>query len=95
MAFNKTTTKEVKMEIMEDCFSLDSRSNGDTIRCRFISWNGKAPKYDLRVWSTDEDGSERCGKGFTLSGEELEALMKQLIKLSELTVNDLKEIVEG
>lgn len=36
-----------------------------------VSWNGKAPKYDLRAWSEDHD---KCGKGVTMTEEEARAL---------------------
>lgn len=36
-----------------------------------ISWNHRAPSYDLRKWNT-EDGS--MGKGLTLTEEELREL---------------------
>ena len=43
-----------------------------------ISWNGRAPKYDLREWSPEHD---KMGKGVTLSKEELEALKDLLQKM--------------
>lgn len=36
-----------------------------------VSWNGKPPKYDLRAWSEDHS---KCGKGVTLTEEEVRAL---------------------
>lgn len=36
-----------------------------------VSWNGKAPKYDLRAWSEDHD---KCGKGVTMTEKEARAL---------------------
>ncbi len=38
-----------------------------------ISWNGRDPKYDIRDWSQDH---EKMGKGITLTGEQLAALIK-------------------
>ena len=36
-----------------------------------VSWNGAAPKYDLREWSSEHS---KMGKGVTLSEEELSVL---------------------
>ena len=41
-----------------------------------ISWNGAAPKYDIREWAP---GREKMGKGVTLSEEEFNEL-QQLLK---------------
>lgn len=38
-----------------------------------VSWNGGAPKYDLRSWDANY---EKMGKGITLDEEELKALQK-------------------
>ena len=83
MAIHKTNSKadEIKYEVQEDHF-VAKRSGGYELRLRFMSWNGKEAKYDLRTWKIGEDGEEKCGKGIGLSGEELEAL-GELIK--ELT----------
>ena len=40
-----------------------------------ISWNDRAPKYDIREWSPER---EKMGKGVTLSKEEVSALKKIL-----------------
>lgn len=77
MAIHKTTTKAdngIKMEIVEKCGVIAERSGGYTLELRYISWNGKDPKYDIRPWKITDDGEEICGKGITLSGEELESL---------------------
>ena len=42
-------------------------------RLHLISWNGAAPKYDIRDWSPEH---EKMGKGVTLSEEEYESLKK-------------------
>ena len=83
MAIHKTTeTKdEIQYEVQEDHL-VAKRKGGYELRLRFMSWNGKEARYDLRPWKVDDDGEEKCGKGIALSGEELEAL-GELIK--ELT----------
>ena len=45
-----------------------------------ISWNGAAPKYDLRDWSPEH---EKMGKGITLSPDEVQELYKLLSKIVE------------
>ena len=47
-----------------------------------ISWNGNAPKYDIRSWSPDH---EKMGKGITLTGEEL-AELKSILDTLEVEV---------
>lgn len=73
--------KDIKMNIIEECGACTARNNGDQIKIRFISWNDKDPKYDIRIWSKNDDGTERCGKGFTLDGEELEEIHSLIDKL--------------
>jgi len=84
MAIRKSgTTKsdEINYEILEECGSLAPRDKGGTIKLRYLAWNGREPKYDLRLWSTDDDGNEKCGKGIGLTGEELEELYDVIGKL--------------
>lgn len=79
MAFKKSATEnKLSYEVLEDCGILSVSSTGWELRLRYISWNGKEPKYDLRPWNGD-----RCGKGITLTGEELEALLGILKKMEE------------
>ena len=83
MAIRKTDSKadSINYEVVEECGQLTSRKNGDTIKLRYLSWNGRDPKYDLRLWSTDDDGNEKCGKGIGITGEELEELYSVIGRL--------------
>lgn len=76
MAIRKSGTKsdDINYEVKEECGSLTPRGKGGTVKLRYLSWNGRDPKYDLRLWTTDDDGNEKCGKGIGLTGEELEEL---------------------
>ena len=76
MAINKTnkSDNEIKMEVIEKCGVIMERNGGYSLELRYVSWNGKDPKYDIRPWKMNDDGNEICGKGMTLSGEELEKL---------------------
>ena len=79
MAIRKSNTKakEPTYEVLEECGTLSTNSRGWEMKLRYISWNGNEPKYDLRSWKEDETG-EKCSKGITLTGEELETLLKIL-----------------
>ena len=59
------------------------RSGGYSLELRYISWNGKDPRYDIRPWKVNDEGEEVCGKGITLSGEELEKLGEIIAALAE------------
>ena len=69
---------EISFEIVEHIGVLSTGSKGWTKELNLISWNGRAPKYDLREWSPEHD---KIGKGVTLSKEELEALKDLLQKM--------------
>ena len=62
---------EISFEIVEHICVLSTGSKGWTKELNLISWNGRAPKYDLREWSPEHD---KMGKGVTLSKEELDVL---------------------
>lgn len=78
MAFRKSNTKakttEPTYEVLEECGTLSTNNKGWAMKLRYMSWNGNEPKYDLRSWKEDETG-EKCSKGITLTGEELESLL--------------------
>lgn len=84
MAFKKTTNKEtnntINYEVLEECGTVSTQKEWE-LKLRYVSWNEKEPKYDLRMWKVDENGEERCKKGNTFSGEELENLLKILKRM--------------
>lgn len=71
---NATTKSEINYEIIEECGTVMDRKGGYALKLRYMSWNGRDPVYDLRPWKETDTGEEVCGKGITLSGEELENL---------------------
>lgn len=71
---------EIKFEIKESVGALSESSKGWTKELNLISWNEKAPKYDLRDWAPDH---EKMGKGITLTNEELKKL-RDLLNEMEL-----------
>ncbi len=62
---------DIKYEIVEEIGVLSEGSNGWRKELNKISWNDRAPKYDIRDWAP---GHEKMGKGVTLTDEELKAL---------------------
>ena len=64
---------DFRYEIVEEIGVLSENAKGLRKELNLISWNGAAPKYDIREWAPDH---EKMGKGITLTKEELEALKK-------------------
>lgn len=62
---------EVKFEIKEHLGVIAENSSGWKKELNLVSWNGNEPKYDIRDWNPEH---EKCGKGITLTEEELTAL---------------------
>lgn len=84
MAFRKSkseSTSEINYKVLEEYGTLSVNANGWELKLRYISWNGKEPKYDLRSWKEDENG-EKCSKGITLTGEEMETLLEIMLKMA-------------
>lgn len=71
---------EIKFEIQEELGTLSESAKGWTKEVNLISWNGAAPKYDIRDWAPNH---EKMGKGITLTAEEVETLFKILAKIVE------------
>jgi len=86
MAFKNYSTKEKKEElsykVIEKFGVLDSDSKMPK-ELRLIAWNDGEPKYDIRGWSVNEDGSEKMTKGITLDAEELQSLYEILKKMDK------------
>jgi hypothetical protein len=69
---------EFSYEIVEEIAVLSENPKGWRKELNLVSWNGRAPKFDLRVWSP---GHEKMGKGVTLSNEEFAALKQTLTSM--------------
>ena len=67
---------DIKYEIVETIGMLSQTSSGWTKELNLISWNGAAPKYDIREWAPDH---AKMGKGVTLTADEAQTLMKLFI----------------
>lgn len=65
--------KEFKFEILAELGVISESNKGWRKELNVVSFNGNAPKYDLREWAPNH---EKMGKGITLTETELEALKK-------------------
>lgn len=65
----------IKYDIVKEVGVVSENSSGWTKEINLISWNDRAPKYDIRDWAP---GHEKMGKGVTLSVDELKELKKIL-----------------
>lgn len=66
---------DIKYDIVEELGVLSESAKGWTKELNLISWNGGAPKYDIRDWAPEH---EKMGKGVTLSEEEAKKLIELL-----------------
>lgn len=71
----------IQFELMKKIGTVNESTNGWSKQLNMISWNGRAPKYDLRDWAPD---GEKMGKGITLSVDDMKALKLLLNQLEEL-----------
>ena len=62
---------DIKFEIVEEIGFLSENAKGWRKELNKISWNGAAPKYDIREWAPNH---EKMGKGCTLTEEEAKAV---------------------
>lgn len=68
---------DFKYEIIEELGILSENAKGWRKELNLISWNGAAPKYDIRDWAPEH---EKMGKGVTLTEVEVNALRELLSK---------------
>ena len=66
---------DIKYEIKEEIAEISQGNKGWTKQLNIVSWNGGAPKYDIRDWAPEH---ARMGKGMTLTEEEARALCEAL-----------------
>lgn len=70
----------VKIIDKEELGTLSESAKGWKKELNLVSWNGAAPKYDLRDWSPEH---EKMGKGITLSADEVQKLYEILKNIVE------------
>ncbi len=68
----------IKYEIKETIGVLSENSKGWGKELNLISWNDRAPKFDIRDWSPEH---EKMGKGMTFTNDELKTLRDLLNKM--------------
>ena len=66
---------ELEFNIVKEIGIVAEGTKGWRKELNLVSWNSRAPRYDLREWSPDH---KKMGKGVTLSEEEVETLKKLL-----------------
>lgn len=71
---------DFKFEIKKEIGVLSTSTKGWKKELNLISWNGGAPKYDIREWSPDH---EKMGKGVTLTADEIAELKILLDKIAK------------
>ena len=64
---------DFKYEIIEELGVLSESAKGWTKELNRISWNGGAPKLDVRDWAPEH---EKMVKGVTLTDEEAKSLLE-------------------
>lgn len=67
--------KDIQYEIVKEIAVLSQSDSGYTKEINLIAWNGNEPKYDIRSFSPNR---EKCGKGITLTEQEVKMLFKAL-----------------
>ena len=66
---------EIKYEVINTIGIVSEGKNGWNKELNLISWNDRAPKYDIRDWGPEH---EKMGKGITLSANDIKALKELL-----------------
>jgi len=70
---------EIKFSITEKLGELSESTKGWKKELNLVSWNDRAPKYDIREWDPEH---QKMGKGVTLNTEEVKKLRDILNSLS-------------
>ena len=66
---------DITCDILKSYGVLSEEKGGWKKELSLVSWNGRAPKFDIRDWSP---GHEKMGKGVTLNREEAAKLAEYL-----------------
>lgn len=70
--------REITFKLKEHIGVFGKDAKGWTRELNLVSWNGAAPKYDIRSWDEDH---QKMGKGITLTAQELSELRSLLSEL--------------
>ena len=66
---------EFKFEITRHIATLSTKSNGWTKELNMVSWNERAPKYDIREWDPEHI---KMSKGITFDEAEFNELVEAI-----------------
>lgn len=78
--FGGINMADFKYEITQELGVISESKSGWTRELNLVSWNGGAPKFDIRDWAP---GHEKMGKGISLSADEIGNLKKIIDKISK------------
>ena len=76
---NNGFDREVRFEILEHIGIISIHPTGWNKELNIVSWNGRAPKLEIRDWAPDYS---KMSKGVTLTTAEARALKEALIKVA-------------
>lgn len=71
--------RDITFEVKEHLGVIDKFPTGWTKELNLISWNGQAPKFDIRDWSPNH---ERMSRGITLHHRELKKIVDLFLNSS-------------
>jgi hypothetical protein len=71
---------DITYDVLKNFGVLSEDKGGWKKELNLVSWNGRAPKFDLRDWAP---GHEKMGKGITLTREEATKLAEILAQALE------------
>ena len=66
------TGREISFDIVEEIGVLTTYTTGWSKELNLVSWNGGAPKYDIRDWSPD---NLRMSRGVNLHEKEMRFIL--------------------
>ena len=69
--YNGRANGEIDYRIVEQIGVIETQPNGWNKELNIVTWNGNAPKFDIREWDPEH---ERMSKGITLTERETERL---------------------
>ena len=81
MASNYDGDREVTFEITEHLGVIATYSTGWKKELNIVSWNGGAPKYDIRDWDPNH---EHMSRGITLHEKEMRLVIDMVKKTRQV-----------
>ena len=71
----------ISFEITKKIGTIGIGNNGVEIQLNCVSWNGNAPRYEIRSWGRTVDGERIPYKGLAFSDDEIKQLRSLLDSL--------------